>query len=93
MPAMPSATLTESKERILLVLWKLRGIGNNPIREDSLKAEAGQGDENLENEMIELQMQGFLERVTTDDHKSVSLTPLGLAILRQIEEDKLQELK
>jgi hypothetical protein len=27
------------------------------------------------------------------DHRAISLTPLGLAILRQIEEDKLQELK
>jgi hypothetical protein len=96
MPDMSSINkLTESEERILLALWKLKGIGKNHIREDSLKADlaAGASDEHLTNEIMNMQSQGFLETVTVDEQNTISLTPLGLAILRQIEEDKLQELK
>lgn len=95
-PAMPSiSTLTESEERILLVLWKMKGVGKNRVMEDSLKSDpslATSGDL-LTSEIVNLQNQGFLETVPADDHNTVSLTPLGLAILRQIEEDRLQELK
>ncbi len=94
--AMPSInTLTESEERILLVLWKMKGIGKNRVIEDSLKSDpslATSGDL-LTSEIVNLQNQGFIETVPADDHNTVSLTPLGLAILRQIEEDRLQELK
>lgn len=91
----PVNTLTESEERLLLTLWRLKGIGENRIREDSLKADMATGalEEPIADGIVRLQGQGFVERVAVDDHKAVSLTPLGLAILRQIEEDKLQELK
>jgi len=95
-PDMPSINkLTESEERILLALWRLKGIGENHIREDSLRADpaVGASVEHLANEIGNLRNQGFLETVALDDHNAISLTPLGLAILRQIEEDKLQELK
>jgi hypothetical protein len=95
-PAMPSiSTLTESEERILLVLWKMKGVGKNRVMEDSLKSNpslATSGDL-LASEMVNLQNQGFIEAVPEEDHNTLSLTPLGLAILRQIEEDRLQELK
>lgn len=96
MPDMSSINkLTESEERILLALWKMKGIGKNHIREESLKADpaVGNSDDHWTNEIVNLQNQGFLETVTVDEQNTISLTPLGLAILRQIEEDKLQELK
>jgi DNA-binding MarR family transcriptional regulator len=93
---MPSINkLTDSEERILLALWKLKGIGNNHIREASLKADLAveSSDDHWTGEIAKLQNQGFLDTVTVEGHNIISLTPLGLAILRQIEEDKLQELK
>ena len=96
MPAMPSIrNLTESEERILLALWKLKGIGKNRIREDSLKADPSLATSSdlFTSQIVDLQNQGFVETIPIDDHSTISLTPLGLAILRQIEEDRLQELK
>jgi hypothetical protein len=93
---MPSIDkLTEFGERVLLALWRLKGIGENHIREDSLGTDpaVAASVEHLANEIANLRNQGFLETVALDDHNAISLTPLGLAILRQIEEDKLQELK
>jgi len=86
--------LTEAEERILLALWRLEGIGENRIREDSLKADLStKSEEPVVDGILKLESQGFVETVAMIDHRAVSLTPLGLAILRQIEEDKLQELK
>jgi DNA-binding MarR family transcriptional regulator len=96
MPAMPSGgQLTETQERILLTLWRMKGVGKNRIREESLKVELGsdQSSDLLTGEIMNLQIGGFLERIAEEDQSVISLTPLGLAILRQLEEDKLQELK
>jgi hypothetical protein len=96
MPAMPLiGQLTETQDRILLALWRMKGVGKNRIREESLKAELGSNQSNdlLNGEIMNLQIGGFLEKIAGGDQKGISLTPLGLAILRQIEEDKLQELK
>jgi Mn-dependent DtxR family transcriptional regulator len=91
----PMSSLTESEERILLALWRLKGVGENRVREDSLKADlsAGSSEQPLGDEVARLQSQGFVETVVMADYRAISLTSLGLAILRQIEEDKLQELK
>jgi predicted transcriptional regulator len=40
-----------------------------------------------------LQAQGFLDATVEGDHSTFSITPLGVAILRKTEEDRLQELK
>ena len=90
-----SDTLTEFEERILLTLWKLKGIGKDHVREDSLRTDPTlETTDALLKDIIEkLRTRGFLETATADDHNAISLTSLGLAILRQIEEDKLQELK
>jgi hypothetical protein len=95
-PNMPStSTLTEFEERILLALWKMKGIGKDHVREDTLRADPTlEATTDLLKDNIEkLRTRGFLETATADNHNAISLTPLGLAILRQIEEDKLQELK
>lgn len=87
--------ISELQERILLSLWKLKGIGKNAIDEETLRNELSteplQG--NWTNELESLQKQEFLQAANKDGRNSISLTPLGLAILRKIEEDRLQELK
>jgi len=96
MSTMPSPDeISEMQERILLGLWKLKGIGENLIDEETLRtalsAEPLQG--NWTNDLESLQKQGFLQATNKDGKNSISLTSLGLAILRKIEEDRLQELK
>jgi DNA-binding PadR family transcriptional regulator len=88
-------TLAEREEKILLALWRMKGVGQNRIREDTLEADLGTGASEgaLADGILKLKSQGFVETVTMDGHRAISLTSLGLAILRQIEEDKLQELK
>ena len=93
---MPSSSaLTEFEERILLTLWRLKGIGRDYVGEDSLRTDPTleANYDLLKDELKKLRSKGFLEISAADDHDAVSLTPLGLAILRQIQEDKLQELK
>lgn len=96
MPNMPpDSILTELGERILLALWKMKGIGRSGIKEEILRAElATEGSsQGLSEEIASLYAQGFLQATLTEGASVISLTALGLAVLRQIEEDKLQELK
>ena len=96
MPNMPpDRNLTELGERILVALWKMKGIGRSSIREETLRAElAPEGAlEGLSGEIASLHAQGFLQATFSEGNNLVSLTALGLAVLRQIEEDKLEELK
>ncbi len=95
MPPMPQPEgLSDLEERMLLALWKLRGIGKNAVDESSLRAELEiEMPQNLEDAIETLRQQGFLERGSVHDRTRLSLTPLGLAILRKLEEDRLQELK
>jgi len=95
MKTMPSTnTLSEAQEAVLLAIWKLRGIGANTVDERQVRAEVTKDpSEDLTPIVQLLEAQGFIEIKDEADHKSVSITPLGLAILRKIEEDKLQELK
>ena len=91
----PDSKLTELGEKILLALWKMKGIGRNGIKEETLRAElatAGSS-QGLNEEITSLYAQGFLQVAKTEGHSMVSLTALGLSFLRQIEEDRLQELK
>ena len=79
---------------MLLAIWKLRGIGINTVDERQVKAEMAKGPyEDLTPTLQVLETQGFIEIKDEGDRKGVSITALGLAILRKIEEDKLQELK
>lgn len=96
MPYMPSINkLTEFEEEILLALWKLKGIGKSHVKEDSLKSDlaVGPSDDHWAEEITNLRNQGFLQTAFLNGQNAISLTPFGLSILRQIEEDKLQELK
>jgi hypothetical protein len=91
----PESSLSELEETVLLTLWKLGGIGRNHVREETLRADLAKAgfESGCIGEMASLHDQGFLESVTVQDGKEISLTPLGLSLLRQIEEDKLEELK
>jgi hypothetical protein len=94
MPTMPPQTLSDLGERILLALWRLRGIGNKYVKQEILRADLGvESDQSWVGEIANLQTQGFLTSTSLDGQDALSLAPLGLAILRQIEEDRLQELK
>jgi RIO-like serine/threonine protein kinase len=90
---MPLDSLTPLAERILLTVWKLNAIGARFVNEDSVRAELSVAIDELTKEIQNLRTQGFLSKTTINEKTSISLTALGLAILRQIEEDKLQELK
>jgi len=86
--------LSEPQEAMLFAIWKLRGIGNNPITEDRLKAQISNDPaESLQPALTELQSQGFVQVDNNGDQRTISITPLGLAILRKVEEDRLQEIK
>jgi len=86
--------LSEPQEAMLFAIWKLRGIGNNPITEDQLKAQISNDPaESLQPALTELQSQGFVQVDNNGDQRTISITPLGLAILRKVEEDRLQEIK
>jgi hypothetical protein len=47
----------------------------------------------LSPEINNLEKLGFISSSSPDTPNQISITPLGLSILRQIEEDQLQELK
>jgi DNA-binding MarR family transcriptional regulator len=87
-------TLSELKERTLLAIWKLKGIGKNGVEEANLQTElTNETPQNLAAALETLQHQGFILKTNSGDRKFLSLSPLGLAILRKLEEDRLQELK
>lgn len=95
MPSMlPDGKLTPLGEKILLALWKTQSTGSEGTNEESLKVEFPEDPQlDIRAEITNLQTQGFLDVTSTGDGRVVSLTVLGISILRQIEEDKLQELK
>jgi DNA-binding MarR family transcriptional regulator len=86
--------LSELEERTLLAIWKLKGIGKNGVEESNIQTElTDETPQNLAVALETLQNQGFIEKANSSGRKFLSLTPLGLAILRKLEEDRLQELK
>ena len=92
---MPQAnSLSDPEEAALLAIWKLRGIGTKQITEEQLRAETtNQPPASLPSALNQLQSQGFIEIAEQAGRKSISITPLGVAILRKVEEDRLQEIK
>jgi len=93
MLSMPSDTLSVLGEKILLAVWKANAIGIRSAAEDALRSELSDSNGDFLQELNTLQDLGFITTGNTDGQTEFALTPLGLAILRQIEEDKLQELR
>ena len=90
----PANGLTEPQETLLFAIWKLRGIGSRPVTEDQLKAQmTNESTQSLLPTLTQLQSQGFVQITDKGVGKTISITPLGLAILRKVEEDRLQEIK
>jgi hypothetical protein len=89
------SSFTDLKERVLLAVWRLKGIGNDRVKVGALTADPtlAATTDLVKGEVENLRSLGFLEMAGAGGQSEVSLTPLGLALLRQIEEDKLQELK
>ena len=97
-PPMPPMSqpdgLSELQERVLLAVWKLGSIGQKMVEESTLKAELSEEPQpELGQAIDQLRKLGFLDQSDAASGTKFSLTPLGLALLRKIEEDKLQELK
>ena len=90
---MADSPLSELSGRILLAIWKLNGIGSRAIREQALRSDLKLEPDQFLHEAETLTQRGFLDKSTFDGQPAFSLTPLGLAILRQLEEDRLQELR
>ena len=92
---MPSENgLSELQEATLFAIWKLRAIGSNTVGEDQLKAQmTNQPPDAILNILNELQNLGFVDLTHNSDRKRIAITPLGVAILRKIEEDRLEEIK
>ncbi len=92
---MPQSTLSELQDVILHTIWRLRGIGNRGVKEETIKEDiANQIPLNeWTDEIKALQDLGFVNSESQEQSMSLSLTPLGLAILRQLDQDKLEELK
>jgi len=78
-----------------MAVWRLGGIGQNFVPEYwlgnhlSMKGIAEAWKEGLQ----ELMALGFLETAQKDGGQSYAVSPLGMAILRQLEEDRLEELR
>jgi len=78
---------------VLFAIWKLKGMGTNPVTEDQLKTQiTNTPAESLPPALTLLQAQGFVQIDNDGGRKTISITPLGLAILRKVEEDRLQEI-
>jgi hypothetical protein len=90
----PTDSLSEIQEGILLAVWKLKGLGSNRVEEVRIKGELpNASSDDLKSAFGVLQALGFLEAQVQGEQSTFSLTPLGIAILRKTEEDRLQELK
>ena len=89
-----SSKLPNAQENILLALWKLGAIGGKQVSASEVKAVIPTEDSSkgFTENIDDLSRQGLLETYATDDDRTYSLTAIGLALLRQIQEDRLQEL-
>ena len=93
MISMPSDTLSVLGQKILLAVWKSNALGVKGVTEDALKTEVADSSEGFPQELKTLEDLGFIIKGNSNSPTQFTLTPLGLAILRQVEEDKLQELR
>ena len=90
---MSKGSLPALSGKILSTVWRMNATGQKVVSEDTVRGELSLTNDEFVKEVDRLQNQGFLSRVKVNEKPSLCLTPLGLAILRQIEEDNLEELK
>jgi len=90
----PENGLSEPQQTVLFAIWKLRGIGNSTVSESQLKTQIpNQPLEAVTSTLTQLESLGFIAINTKGEQNTISITPLGAAILRKVEEDRLQEIK
>jgi len=91
---MPSPNgLSEPQQAVLFAIWKLRAIGGRVVTVDEVLQITPQSDEDVPTILRDLQTGGFVEIRNKAGRSNVSMTPLGVAILRKVEEDRLEEIK
>jgi predicted transcriptional regulator len=91
---MPSPNgLSEHQEAVLFAIWKLRAIGGRAVTEDQVLQITEQSDQDIPTILRDLQSRGFVEIRNKAGRSNISMTPLGVAILRKVEEDRLEEIK
>jgi hypothetical protein len=79
---------------MLFAVWKLKGIGKTTVSEDELRRQMTDDPvETFPATLTQLQSQGFIEIKNKAGPRGISITPLGVAILRKVEEDRLEEVK
>lgn len=90
-PAPTEDDLSPQKRQILLYMWKAGAVGEKAIALRNLKTRLPDAAKsNYVSYLKDLESRLFI-RISRGDHEdSVSLTPLGLAYIRQIQDDNLR---
>lgn len=90
----PPNGLSEPQKAALFAIWKLKAIGSMAVTEDQVKRQMGDdSNPDIPTILKQLQSQGFVHINDKAGANNVSMTPLGVAILRKVEEDRLEEIK
>jgi hypothetical protein len=91
MKAMPSEDeLSAQKREILLSMWKARAIGNRAISLRDLRARlSDEAKRDFVSHMKSLEARLFVQIIHRNEQDAVSLTPIGLACVRQIQDGSL----
>jgi len=90
----PENGLSEPQQTVLFAIWKLRGIGSSAVSKSQLNTQIpNQPLEIVTSTLTQLESLGFIAINTKGEQNNISITPLGAAILRKVEEDRLQEIK
>jgi hypothetical protein len=83
--------LSPQKRQILLYMWKSGAVGDRAIRLRNLKARLSDDvRSNYVSNMKDLESRLFVRISRADHEESASLTPLGLAYIRQVQDDNLR---
>jgi DNA-binding MarR family transcriptional regulator len=83
--------LSPQKRQILLYMWKSGAVGDRTIRLRNLKARLSDDvRSNYVSNLKDLESRLFIRISRGDCEESASLTPLGLAYIRQVQDDNLR---
>jgi len=87
----PENDLPQQKREILLSMWKAGAIGDRRIPLRDLKAKlADEARQNYRSYLENLKERLFIEVFSGGDDDLVSITSVGLAFIRQIQEEELR---
>jgi len=91
MQAWPSEDeLSPQKREILLSMWKAKAIGNRAISLRDLRARlTDEAKRDFMSHMKKLEARLFVKIIHPNEQDAASLTPIGLAYVRQIQDGDL----